>query len=363
MKELLIKVQNGLKKELVKMSVLVVGPGAIGTAAAASLAKNGVEVFLLGKEKHKNYLLKNPLVYHKKEVTIKEKVIPLIFDDLHSDKSLNFGAVLFTLKSNQTIEMMNKLAEVLPHNIPIVSLQNGLIAQDIFKETDFNNIYAGVINYNVKTEQLGVATQISEGNIITGKIDSTGFQNSSEVPSSLVKLLSNICPIEVSDHINEDVWMKVLINSTINPICTIGKIPLGEIARFKPSIFLALWTWRELTNVVDAQGMKLGIYLGQLYPEVLYSYDIISYGIALTVMGKMFSPHKDAIPSMLQDVINGRKTEIDFLNGRVYAIGQELNVDMPVNKLIIDTVKQIENGEKTPSKGLLTKLYRQIVLQ
>jgi len=190
-----------------------------------------------------------------------------------------------------------------------------------------------------------------------------GTQESSDVPSSLVKLLSYISPIEVSNHITEDVWMKVLINSTINPICTIGKIPLGEITKFKPSVFLSLWIWRELTNVVDALGMKLGLYLGQLYPKVLYSFDIISYGVAFTVMRKMFSPHKDAIPSMLQDVINGRKTEIDFLNGRVYAIGQELNVDMPVNKLIIDTVKQIENGEKTPSKGLLTKLYRQIVLQ
>ena len=345
------------------MSILVVGPGAIGTTAAASLATNGIEVYLLGKEKHKTHLLKNPLIFHKKDITLKEKVNPIVFEDLKEKNPKNFEAVFFTLKSNQTIEMLNKLAEFLPHDIPIVSLQNGLIAQDIFNETAFTNIFAGVINYNVKTEKIGEATQVSEGNIITGKITNSDREKCTDVPPRLVELLSNICPIEVSDHITEDVWMKVLINSVINPICTIGKIPLGEIARFKPSTFLALWTWRELNNVVDALGMKLGLYLGQLYPEVLYSYDIISYGIAFTVMGKMFAPHKNAIPSMLQDVMNGRKTEIDYLNGRVYEIGQKLNIDMPVNKIIIDTIKAIESGKKKPSKGLITKIYRDIVVE
>ena len=48
--------------------------------------------------------------------------------------------------------------------------------------------------------------------------------------------------------------------------------------------------------------------------------------------------------SMLQNVENGRKTEIDFINGLVTDIGRRYRVPTPVNDTVVRVVKDIEAG-------------------
>ena len=45
------------------------------------------------------------------------------------------------------------------------------------------------------------------------------------------------------------------------------------------------------------------------------------------------------ISSMRQDVLAGRKTEIDYINGWVVKKGEELNVDCLINRKVVDLVK------------------------
>ena len=48
--------------------------------------------------------------------------------------------------------------------------------------------------------------------------------------------------------------------------------------------------------------------------------------------------------SMLQDIIKGRPTEIDFLNGYIVRRGRELGIPTPVNEVMIHFVKEVETG-------------------
>ena len=56
-------------------------------------------------------------------------------------------------------------------------------------------------------------------------------------------------------------------------------------------------------------------------------------------------------PSMGQDMMKGRRTEIDFMNGFIIQKGQEIGMSAPVNSLVLDAVKRIERGEMTASPG------------
>jgi 2-dehydropantoate 2-reductase len=53
-------------------------------------------------------------------------------------------------------------------------------------------------------------------------------------------------------------------------------------------------------------------------------------------------------PSMGQDMVKGRRTEIEFLNGLVVRKGQEIGMATPANAALTDIVKRVERGELEP---------------
>jgi 2-dehydropantoate 2-reductase len=48
---------------------------------------------------------------------------------------------------------------------------------------------------------------------------------------------------------------------------------------------------------------------------------------------------------MCQDIIKGRKTEIDFLNGRVSELGWRHGVPTPVNDVLTALIRFMESNE------------------
>jgi len=49
-----------------------------------------------------------------------------------------------------------------------------------------------------------------------------------------------------------------------------------------------------------------------------------------------------------QDVLKGRKTEVDYINGLVARKGQEAGVPTPMNEEAVKIVKKLETGELVP---------------
>ena len=50
-------------------------------------------------------------------------------------------------------------------------------------------------------------------------------------------------------------------------------------------------------------------------------------------------------PSMGQDMVKGRRTEIEFLNGLIVEKGKEVGIPTPANAALTDIVKRVERGE------------------
>lgn len=61
-------------------------------------------------------------------------------------------------------------------------------------------------------------------------------------------------------------------------------------------------------------------------------------------------------PSLLQDVMKGRRTEVDYLNGYVACKGREVGVPTPMNESVVAVTKRIETGELTPGTANLQLL-------
>jgi 2-dehydropantoate 2-reductase len=61
-------------------------------------------------------------------------------------------------------------------------------------------------------------------------------------------------------------------------------------------------------------------------------------------------------PSMGQDMVKGRRTEIDFLNGFVARKGAELGLPTPANAALTEIVTRVECGELAPDRRHIVDL-------
>jgi len=48
--------------------------------------------------------------------------------------------------------------------------------------------------------------------------------------------------------------------------------------------------------------------------------------------------------SMLQDVLKGKPTEIDFINGQIVEFGKKLGIDVGTNELLTALIKGLERS-------------------
>ena len=113
----------------------------------------------------------------------------------------------------------------------------------------------------------------------------------------------------------EVIWAKVAFNCVMNSLCSIASIPVSALARYDGFDALAGSVLDEVAAVARAEGVT------------------VDTAAALRLMHAQFDPSAsgDHLASMLQDLMNGRPTEIAHLNGAIAARAAARGIDAPVN--------------------------------
>lgn len=107
-------------------------------------------------------------------------------------------------------------------------------------------------------------------------------------------------------------WLKLAINCVINPITAINNIDNGEVNNDKFTKQInALLT--EITEVSQAENIHL------LFSDLLSTVHNVAHATAKNCS------------SMRSDVLAGRLTEIDYINGFIHRLGKKNNVATPEN--------------------------------
>ncbi|MHA1820401.1 MAG: ketopantoate reductase family protein [Promethearchaeota archaeon] len=125
-------------------------------------------------------------------------------------------------------------------------------------------------------------------------------------------------------------WKKAIANITINGISAISMMNIGEILKRKSLKSIIKELINETMEIIN----KLNIDLGESKEEI--------YRWLLEFAGK--DPHHKT--STFQDVLKGKKTEIDFMNGYIVKKGRELGMEVSVNESIVNLIKAIERNYK-----------------
>ncbi len=253
--------------------------------------------------------------------------------------------ILVCVKSASTDEAAAQIREYAPHGSAVISLQNGLGAARILKENlPDHRVFAGMVTYNVVREGNHFRQSTSGPITIELPPDAALAQTARAVANDL-----NECGIQAylrSDMQNVQ-CSKLLLNLN-NGINALAGIPIREMLSDRKYRRIIAACMKEAIQIYKSAGIKmvkLGKIIPGIAPAVLKLPDFLFFRVAST----MINIDPTAMTSLAQDLIAGKKTEIDFLNGEIVRLARSRGLKAPINSAVVQLVKDAEaTGQGSP---------------
>ncbi len=303
------------------MNILIYGIGAMGSIYASLLSKADNKVYVVDKwQEHINEINKNGLKVEGASGTNISKSLEA-YKEIPND--IDFELIIISTKASGVKDAAIEIKKIINDNTIIISIQNGIGSSDEIKNyIPQKNLLVGV------ADGFG-ASIIKPGHVHHNAMKLIRF---GELEGGITKRLNSIKDLWVNagfnalafENINQLIWEKFICNVTFSAPCTVYNCTVGELINNESY-------WKV------ANGCTLEAY------EISKLKDItLSFTEPLDYVKKFGEKMPRAKPSMLLDHLSKRKSEIDFINGRVVLMGKEVGVKTPYNFILSSIVRNNE---------------------
>ncbi|MFN3383944.1 MAG: ketopantoate reductase family protein [Archaeoglobaceae archaeon] len=283
--------------------IQIMGSGALGSLIGGLLQMAGEEVVFVARGKQLEALKDKLVITGLIDAELKVKAV---------EKPVDADLTFFTVKAYDTRSAGEVLSKVNPGIV--CTLQNGIGVEEILREY-VERVVRGVTSYGANLADYGKVVYAGKGVVYLPRQDDAKI-----VAKSLKDASFNV---EIVEDIGFRVWAKAIVNSVINPLTAICRVPNGFVAENE--------NLKKIAEKIAREGEALMQKLG-------YEFNAIE---EVFKVAKMTAKNKS---SMLQDVLRGKRTEVDFINGAIVKKCRELGIDCPHNEMLWKLVKGIEDG-------------------
>jgi 2-dehydropantoate 2-reductase len=341
------------------MRIGIVGAGAIGSVVGGMLTRAGRDVTLIDQwPEHVEAMKRDGL---RLSGTCGDHVIGVTALHVHELQSITrpFDAVFVAVKSYDT-EWATALA--LPYltrpDGVVVDFQNGInderVAAVAGRERTLGcviTIGAGLYEpgHAVRTDQQAIGFKIGE---LDGR--------ETERARRLAELMNDVAGARVTTNLFGERWSKLTVNCMANPLARLSGLGSAEVRSVPEPARIAVHVAAEAISV----GRKRGVEVEPIYGiEPQRFVDAAAGHDAERLLGDMAASARHLAggrPSMLQDVMRGRRTEVDYLNGQVVEQGRRVGVKTPFNEAIVRLVREHGVGTLRPDPRNLEPLTRML---
>ena len=305
---------------------LIYGAGAIGSVLGGFLHKIGCSVTLAGRGEHFRALSERGL-----EITgiWGEHYMPPEDVRTLSGKmeAKSFPVILLCVKSKDTLASAAEAAPLLQDDGIMISMQNGLNNWEAVagQVGDKRTAGARVIFGAEITEPGRARVTVNADDVLLGE----PFQ---PVNLTLLKrvqrdLFSSGIPTRIvgKEEIWAAIWGKVLYNCSLNPLGALLEVPYGRLGESPETREIMRQVIREIFLVIRAKEVEVPYRDAEEYYHFL--------------LDKQLPPTVDHRASMLQDILAGRRTEIDALNGAISQYARQYGIPAPCNDILTALIK------------------------
>ena len=337
------------------MRIGIIGAGAIGCVVGGLLTKAGHDVTLVDQwPEHIETMKQHGL---RLSGTCGEHTIPVKALHIHELQGVAtpFEAVFVSVKSYDTEwAAQMALAYLEQPDGVVVDFQNGVNDERVASVVGKARCLGCVITIGAGMYEPGVAMRTDAGRLGF----KVGEHDGRDTPraQALARVLNDVAGTKVTTNLWGERWSKLAVNCMANPLAGLSGLGSAEVRTAPIPRRIAIHVAAEVIQVGRAAGYEVEPIYGidaRRFVDAAQGkgWDAVEADMAASV--KFLTGGR---PSMLQDVMKGRRTEIDYLNGYVSQQGKRLGVATPVNDAVVAAVRQHGVGTLKPDPKNLEPL-------
>ncbi|MFV8281033.1 ketopantoate reductase family protein [Christiangramia marina] len=302
------------------MKILVYGAGGVGGYFGARLAESGNKVSFIARGEHMRAMKESGLQLESinGDITVHPE---LVTNDINKVGTPDL--ILLGVKSWQLSEVASELKKIISKDTIVLPLQNG--ADNYEKLTEIlpkENVLAGlcfIVSYIEKPGKIKHAS--FEPRIVFGEADNS--------QSERISIISNLFSEARIDFLNPEniqleIWKKFLFICTISGIGGLTRVSIDKIRNSAYLFDLMKQTSAEIRSVANAKDIPLN------NEHIEKAFQIIE------------NQPQGTTASTQRDIMEGKPSEIENFNGYIVREGERLGIKTPVNKMIYECLKLME---------------------
>ena len=288
--------------------IFVLGAGAIGSSYGALLSRKN-DVTLIGNKAHVEAI-------NSKGLTLSGDIQERFFIKAETKiKEIPSNAlILLTTKAHDSSRAIEDIDDMLKNDTVLLILQNGLGNKELVK---------GIVGDEVEVVRglVKIAAEFLEPGRITFWNGETILEQTETGERILALFNESGLKARVSNEMDTEIWSKLVGNCVANPLTAILQVRDNEVV---------VDSLRQLRHGIVEECVEVGKREGIAFqPDLKESID------------KDISKYTN-LSSMCQDILKGKRTEIDFLNGKIVELGRKHNVPTPINEAMVCLIKFLE---------------------
>lgn len=232
----------------------------------------------------------------------------------------NVELLVVTTKAGDTFAALNDWLPHIPNDTPVVLFQNGLGSQQAVAERwPARSILAASTTEGANRPSPDVLVHAGAGDTWVGALTASAAEHTASVVQQLAETGLRV---HAEGSILQRLWQKLVVNAGINPFTALLDCPNGDI--LKSTLY---------QQNIDGLCSEISVLLQA------ETSDAIAPGVLREQIETVARNTASNTSSMRADVMAGRRTEIDFINGYLVQCGKRHGIATPVNQMLTERVQ------------------------
>ncbi len=299
--------------------VSIIGMGALGLLYGGFISEvaSDIEVtYIMDADRYKKYA----------DRVIVNNGIEKTYHMVPVSRAAEADLVIVAVKYNGIMDALDLMEPCVGENTIIFSVLNGISSEEIIAARYGMHKLIYTVAQGMDAMKFGNVFQYTQmGHLHIGAATDSQKENLERVKNFFEQL--EMPYVEEAD-IRYRMWSKFMLNVGVNQTCMVyGTTYSGVLEKGEPNLIM-ISAMREVIALANAEGIPLS--------EV----DINQY------IGILKTLSSEGTPSMGQDRINRKASEVEMFAGTVINLAKKHDIYVPVNCFLYDRVKEIEKEYK-----------------